>query len=124
MLRALMLALVAFPVAADERTAFYGRWGTPDQCAGAPIKPGGTVQAAPFEIGSGWLRHGGTFCDLDWFPVEIRENEVFSGAHARCGEDTVIGYTLGMRLSDDALLLRWDFLTSNGPLFRCTRPAR
>ncbi|MEM1298055.1 MAG: hypothetical protein AAGH68_02160 [Pseudomonadota bacterium] len=119
MFRAVMLALFAFPAIADDRAAFYGAWGTADQCSGAPIKSGGTVRAQPFEIGPDWIRQGETFCSLEWFPVEALENELFTGAQARCGEDTVIGYTLGMRLSDDALMLRWDFLTSNGPLSRC-----
>jgi len=124
MLRAVLVIVFTFPVAADERSAFFGAWGTPKQCARAAIKPGGTVLAQPFEIDSEWLRHGTTFCRLDWFSVDVRENEVFSGAHAQCGEDSVIDYMLGMRLTDDGLLLRWNFLTSNGPLLRCDKTAQ
>ncbi|MEL6980686.1 MAG: hypothetical protein AAGM38_18755 [Pseudomonadota bacterium] len=104
----------------DERAAFYGSWGTPAQCAGAPIKPGGAVRAAPFEIGAEWLQHGPLWCRLTWFPIERRENGFFSGAHAQCGEDAVRSYFLGMVLADDELTLRWSFGFSNGPLKRCS----
>lgn len=107
------------PASAEPRAVFYGTWGTEAQCAGAPIKPGGTVMAAPFEITAQWLRHGPLSCRLNWFPIETREDGVFSGAHALCGEDAVRSYFLGMRLLEGALTLRWDFPFANGPLARC-----
>ncbi|MEM6546996.1 MAG: hypothetical protein AAF713_04560 [Pseudomonadota bacterium] len=116
---AVLIALLAFPVAADEREPFYGTWGTPEQCDRTPIKPGGTVLAAPFEISSEWMRHGPVWCRLTWFPIQSREDGAFTGAHAQCGEDAVRGYILGMELSGAALSLRWDFLLSNGPFTRC-----
>ncbi|MEM8648745.1 MAG: hypothetical protein AAGF86_20715 [Pseudomonadota bacterium] len=127
---ALLIALLAFPaaalsaataVAADEREVFYGTWGTPKQCARAPIKPGGTVLAEPFEIDAEWLRQGRFWCRLSWYPIEQREDGFFTGARAQCGEDSVRGYSLGMVLSGDKLTLRWDFPRSNGPLALCPR---
>lgn len=105
--------------AADAREQFYGTWGTAKQCAKDPIKEGLTVRAQPFEITDEWLKQGQLWCRLDWFPVEPREDSVFTGAYAQCGEDAVRGYILGMRLSDEKLTLRWDVLLSNGPLARC-----
>ncbi|MEM7506965.1 MAG: hypothetical protein AAF415_09460 [Pseudomonadota bacterium] len=119
---AVLIALLASPVASEEREVFYGTWGTPEQCTGTPIKPGGTVRAEPFEINPEWLRHGEVWCRLSWFPVEPREDGFFTGAQAQCGEDAVRGYRLGMELSGDELLLRWGFLLSNGPLQRCQKP--
>ncbi len=113
------IALFAVPAAADDRTVFYGTWGTAKQCAGAPIRPGGTVVAEPFVISSGWLKQGRFWCRLSWGPVERRGNGYFSGAHAQCNEDAVRGYFLGMILSGDDLTLRWDFPLSSGPLRRC-----
>ena len=113
------IVLIAAPVAADDRAAFYGTWGTAKQCTRAPIRPGGTVLAEPFEISSEWLRQGRFWCRLNWGPMEARENGFFTGAHAQCGEDTVRGYFVGMILSGDDLTLRWDFPLSNGPLRRC-----
>ncbi|MEM1420138.1 MAG: hypothetical protein AAF661_03225 [Pseudomonadota bacterium] len=115
----LLFAILAPPASADERELFYGTWGTPAQCARAPIKPGGTVLAEPFEIGEEWLRHGQIWCRLRWFPVEPRASGFFTGANAQCGEDAVRGYFLGMVLEDGDLTLRWDFPLSNGPLSRC-----
>ena len=118
---AFLICLLAFPAqAADEREAFYGTWGTPKQCARETIKPGGTVLAEPFEISSDWLRQGQLWCSLNWYPIETREDGVFSGAFAQCGEDSVRDYALGMKLSGDNLTLRWDFPLSNGPLARCS----
>ncbi|MCY6379951.1 hypothetical protein [Hoeflea prorocentri] len=114
-----LAALCAAPVAARDRTAIYGTWGTEKQCARTPIKPGGTVLSEPFVISSQWLRHGKFWCRLDWGPVEPRENGVFTGAHAQCGEDSTRGYFLGVILTGDDLTLRWDFPLSNGPLKRC-----
>ena len=115
----LFAVLTVLPVFADERRNFYGSWGTAKQCSRLPIKPGGTVLAEPFEIGSEWLRHGSLWCRLNWFPVEPRENGFFSGAFAQCGEDAVRGYLLGMELSRGELTLRWGFPFKNGPLTRC-----
>lgn len=118
---ALLIAVlaVAAPAVAGEREAFYGTWGTAAQCARAPLAPGGTVAAAPFEISSLWLRHGRLWCRLNWFPVARRSDGLFSGAFAQCGEDSVRGYLLGMRLVDGDLTLRWGVPVSNGPLARC-----
>ena len=118
-----MLVLLALPNALlaedDARAPFFGIWGTAQQCARAPIKPGGSVLAEPFEIGAEWLKQGPLWCGLDWFPVQARQNGAFTGARAQCGEDSIQGYNLRMELSDDALTLRWGFLISNGPLMRC-----
>ncbi len=119
---AFLIALFAFPAVADEREVFHGTWGTPKQCSREPIKPNGTVLAEPFEINAEWLKQGGLWCRLNWFPVEAREDGLFSGANAQCGEDSVRGYVLGMKLSDDNLTLRWGFPFSNGPLQRCVGP--
>lgn len=73
----------------------------------------------PFEIGPEWLRQGQLWCMLSWGPVERRENGLFSAAHARCGEDSVRQYLLGVKLEQDELTLRWDFPVKNGPLRRC-----
>ncbi|MEM7429230.1 MAG: hypothetical protein AAF441_24360 [Pseudomonadota bacterium] len=115
----LLLCLFTLPAAADERKPFYGTWGTAKQCAGAPIKPGGTVRAEPFEIGPEWLRHGQIWCRLKWFPVQPRSEGLFTGAQAQCGEDAVSDYFLRMQLSGSDLTLRWGFLLQNGPLARC-----
>ena len=106
--------------AADKREAFYGRWGTLKQCSHEPIKFGGTVLAEPFEIDADWLRQGQLWCRLKWYPIEVRENGLFSGAFAQCGEDSVRDYSVGMILSDGNLTLRWGFPLSNGPLMRCS----
>ena len=68
-LAAIFLTLAAQSAQADERAEFYGVWGTAKQCAGEPIKPGGTALAAPFEIGEEWLRQGQLWCQLSWFPI-------------------------------------------------------
>lgn len=116
---AFLIVLLAFPAAADERAVFYGTWGTAKQCSRAPVKPGGTVLAAPFEISPEWLRQGQIWCRLSWFPIEPRGDGFFSGARAQCGEDTVRDYMLGVELSGGELTLRWDFPLSSGPLARC-----
>lgn len=114
---------LTFPAAAaDERKAFYGTWGTDNQCARALIKPGGTVTAEPFEISADWLRQGRLWCRLNWFSVETRENGLYSGAHAQCGEDSVRDYSLRIGLSGEDLTLRWNLLLKNGPLKLCSRP--
>jgi hypothetical protein len=121
----LLFIFVTLPslVLAAERDAFYGTWGTPKQCARAPIKSGGTLLAKPYEISSGWLRQGDFWCRLDWGrPIEKRENGLFTAANAQCGEDSVRGYFLRMKLSDEKLTLLWDFPVSNGPLNRCAKP--
>ncbi len=107
--------------AADEREVFYGTWGTARQCDRAPIQPGGTVLAEPFEIDAEWLKHGRIWCRLDWFPIEPRGDGFFTGARAQCGEDSAVDYLLGMELSGDVLTLRWDFHLV-GPLARCPGP--
>lgn len=114
-----LILLVAGPAGAGDHDRFLGTWGTAEQCARAPIKPGGTVLAAPFEIGQLWMKQGQLWCRLDWGPVETRDEGVFTAATAQCGEDSVRGYFLGLRLAGDELTLRWDFPHSNGPLKRC-----
>lgn len=121
LLRALFLLALCFagPAGANEHHRFHGTWGTAEQCARAPIKPGGTVLAAPFEIGQLWMKQGQLWCRLDWGPVETGDNGAFTAATAQCGEDSVRGYFLGLRLTGDELTLRWDFPYQNGPLKRC-----
>lgn len=117
-----LILLLALPcqLRADERHApFFGTWGTPAQCARDLITPGGSVNHAPFEIDTKWLRHGELWCQLQWGPVEDRNGALFTVANARCGEDTVSGYLLGMTKSDDSLVLRWTLFWKNGPLRRC-----
>jgi len=114
-----ILCLSALPASSDEQEVFYGIWGTDKQCARAAIKDGGTVLAMPFEINESWLKHGEFYCQLTWFPIDTRENGYFSGAFARCGEDAVRDYTLGMILEDGELTLRWGLSLQNGPLLRC-----
>ncbi|MEM8795847.1 MAG: hypothetical protein AAGE61_09800 [Pseudomonadota bacterium] len=110
----------SFPAnAEDGHKTFYGTWGTEKQCAREPIKEGGTVLSEPFEIDREWLRQGTFFCRLNWGPIEKRQDGVFTGANAQCGEDSVRGYFLGFVLSNDQLTVRWDFPQSNGPLDRC-----
>ena len=113
------LFLSSAAYADDWRTAFYGTWGTPGQCAGELIKPGGSVAYEPFEIDEQWLRHGQLWCQLEWGPLERREDSLFTAATARCGEDSVSGYLLGMIQKDGDLTLRWRPFWVNGPLQRC-----
>jgi len=105
--------------AAEDHRKFFGTWGTAKQCAREPIKPGGTVLVEPYEIGDEWLRQGQLWCLLSWGPVEKRPDGYFSGAHARCGEDTVRQYFLGTRLKGEELTLRWSLTASNGPFRKC-----
>ncbi|MEM9765011.1 MAG: hypothetical protein AAF968_21320 [Pseudomonadota bacterium] len=121
MRHALLIVFVALSTAAfaDEREAFYGTWGTVQQCAREPLGPGLTIPAEPFEIGAQWLKRGQIWCRLNWFPIENRDDEVFTGAFAQCGEDGVRDYLLRLNLSGDELTIRWDFLVSNGPLMLC-----
>ena len=116
---ALVLTPYASPAAADAREAFYGTWGTAQQCARAPIKTGGTVLAEPFKINSGGLRQGLFWCRLRWFPVQKRAGGFFTGATAQCGEDRVRDYLMRMRLTDGELTLHWTLQQSSGPLARC-----
>jgi len=120
-LLALVFVLLNVPALADssDHDRFLGTWGTAEQCARSPIKPGGTVLAEPFEIGRLWMKQGQLWCKLDWGPVETGDEGAFTAATAQCGEDSVRGYFLGMRLVGDELTLRWDFPHSNGPLKRC-----
>ncbi|MEL7462962.1 MAG: hypothetical protein AAFN79_02780 [Pseudomonadota bacterium] len=115
----LLTLLLAAPALADEREPLYGSWGSPVQCAGAPLKPGGTVMAAPFDIGQDWLQQGGLWCRLSWGPLERRETGVFAAARAQCGEDGVNGYFVTMETKGETMTIRWDFLRVNGPLGRC-----
>ncbi|MEL7524553.1 MAG: hypothetical protein AAFN16_02210 [Pseudomonadota bacterium] len=114
-----LIVLLASPAQAGDHDRFLGTWGTAEQCARAPIKPGGTVLAEPFEIGRLWMKHGQHWCKLDWGPVETGDEGAFTAATAQCGEDSVRGYFLGLKLAGDALTLRWDFPHFNGPLKRC-----
>lgn len=118
----LFIILLALPGHAEEREAFYGTWGTDKQCAREPVKAGGSVLAEPFEIDAEWLKQGQLWCRLDWFPVQLRDGERFSGAFAQCGEDAVRGHVLGMELAGEQLSLRWNVFLKNGPLHRCTTP--
>ena len=115
----LLILLFTAPASAGEREALFGTWGTPKQCARAPIKDGGTVLAEPFELTSLWLRQGRIWCRLKWFPVEPRKDGLATGAFAQCGEDAVRDYLVRMKLSGDALTLYWGFRHANGPLARC-----
>lgn len=115
----LILLLSVSTAAADERAVLYGTWGTAKQCARAPITPGGSVLAAPFEISPLAVRQGPVACMLKWFPIAPRENGLFTGAFAQCGEDAVRDYFLRMELSGHELTLRWGLLHANGPLTRC-----
>ncbi len=112
--------LFALPAqASDWRQEFIGTWGTSEQCSGALIKEGGTVRYKPFEIGEQWLRHGQLWCRIEWGPLERREDELFTGVTAKCGEDAVQGYFLSMKKRDEKLILRWNLTWSNGSLQRC-----
>lgn len=113
-----LFCVTAVTAAAQERKAFYGSWGAEQQCARALFNPGGQVRAAPYEIGDQWLKHGRFWCRLNWFPVERREDGLFTAARVQCGEDALRDYLLGMSLSDGKLTLRWDFQLV-GPLARC-----
>jgi len=115
------MAQLALPAAAEKREPFYGKWGTENQCARAPIKPGGTFLAEPFEISHGWLKHGQLWCRLTWLPIGTRENGIFTNARAQCGEDAVRDYLMRFTLSNDKeLTLSWDLTTSKGPLKQCS----
>ncbi|MEO1456818.1 MAG: hypothetical protein AAFV49_04505 [Pseudomonadota bacterium] len=114
-----LVLLLALPAGAGERDAFYGTWGTEKQCAGEPITPRGTVPAAPYVIGPDWLRHGRTWCRLAWYPLQPREDGMFTAAEAQCGEDSVRDYFLRMERVGETLILRWDFLLTTGPMRQC-----
>lgn len=114
-----LFALPALTAAADERAAFYGIWGTEKQCARAPLAPDVPILAEPFEIKGEWLRRGQIWCRLSWFPIDQRQNGVFTGAFALCGEDGPREYFVRMTLKDEELTIRWDFTVTNGPLSRC-----
>ena len=98
---------------------FFGTWGTNKQCARRLIKPGGSVKWEPFEINGQWLRQGNTWCSLNWGPLVSKADGFFTMAYARCGEDAVRSYLLGLELNEDKLKLRWNFPRMNGPLMRC-----
>ena len=105
--------------AAADRAAFYGQWGTAKQCARKPIKPGGTLLAQPYELGPTWLKQGSLYCQLNWGPVEQRQDGSFTAANAACGEDTIRSYFLGIERRGDQLLLSWGFPNFSPPLSRC-----
>ncbi|MBG6165299.1 hypothetical protein IWQ54_004989 [Labrenzia sp. EL_195] len=115
----LMFSVLVTPANASEHVAFLGTWGTKAQCARAPVQPGGTVLSEPFEISRNWLRQGQLWCALRWGPVEARKNGAFTAANAQCGEDSVRSYLIGMQLTGDELILRWNFPHKSGPLKRC-----
>ena len=116
---ALCLALLATSATADDRSAFYGSWGTAEQCSGTPIKPGGTVMATPIEIDDTFLRQGQIWCRLSWGSVEQRPAGPATTALAQCGEDNVRIYQIGLGSTGASLTIRWDFPLTNGPLGRC-----
>ncbi len=118
---ALALILVLLPTMSDAagREALFGIWGTSTQCAGEPIKPGGTRPASPFRIDTDWIAHGEIWCRLVWKTDDPRETGVFSSALAQCGEDSVQGYRLDLVLEGDVLRLIWNEALINGPLSRC-----
>ncbi len=115
----IIFLLMPTALLAQDHAAFHGTWGTPEQCKRLPLKSGGTVLASPFEIEKRWLKQGSLWCSLNWGPVEKRQGNLYSSAHAQCGEDAVRNYFLGMKLSDNKLTLRWHFPKSNGPLAQC-----
>ncbi|MEO1469326.1 MAG: hypothetical protein AAFV86_09725 [Pseudomonadota bacterium] len=113
------LAALALPAAADGRAVLYGTWGTEAQCARDLLRPDWPVRAEPYVIGEHWLQHGQFWCRLSWFPVSERENGIFTGAVALCGEDGVNGYRLLLTLSGEELTLSWAGSITNGPLRLC-----
>jgi len=113
------LFMISFSVAADERAALYGTWGTEKQCARAPVVPGSLVESEPFTINSQWLKRGVIWCKLAWFSIEKREDGFFTGANALCGEDIPRRYLLSMTLSNEELTILWDFPNKHGPLKMC-----
>ena len=115
----ILFALLTTSAFAADRTQLFGVWGTPEQCARLPLKPGGTKLAEPFEIDRDWLKHGRFGCKLTWGPVAETEDGLFTIAQAQCGEDAVQGYRVGMVLAGEELTLRWAFPLANGPLKRC-----
>ncbi|MEP1443541.1 MAG: hypothetical protein ABJK39_11095 [Hyphomicrobiales bacterium] len=119
----LLITLTTLPAfsseAINKREPFYGTWGTQKQCKRELFKEGGTVRAAPYVIGPQWLKQGKLWCSLNWGPVENTPNAKQSAANAHCGEDSIRSYFLGLKIKDEKLTLRWDFLRANGPLERC-----
>ena len=117
----LLVPSLAKPATAQE--AFFGTWGSPAQCAGTSIVPGGTVAAAPIRIGPAWLTQRNTWCQLHWFDPVARADGIFITANASCGEDAARGYLLEMDLTHaagpESLTLLWDRGVQNGPLWRC-----
>lgn len=116
LLLSVLLAAPGLALADDGYDALYGTWGTESQCAREALGPDGVVYSEPVEIGPTWLRQGPSWCRLRWFPLEMREEETFTGAFAQCGEDGIRDYRLRMELTGEALLLRWDLLYATGPL--------
>lgn len=119
-----LVSLLALPLSsafAEDRRPFYGSWGDEKQCARQPIIEGGTFLAKPFEINSEWLKHGQLYCSLTWNPVGKRDNGTsFTSAWARCGEDSVRGYSMRFILNEkDEMTISWDLTTVKGPLMQC-----
>lgn len=71
-------------------------------------------RAQLFEIGAGWLKQGSRWCRYSWFPIEQRQDGVFTNAVSQCGEDTVRAYRLRMELKGEQLSIRWGFSIANG----------
>ena len=113
------LSLVTVSAYASDREALFGDWGTSAQCARELITPKGTKHAAPFVINSEWLRHGDSWCYLNWGTVAPSSDGLFAVAQAQCGEDAVRGYTINFRLNGEELNLSWDLWHKVGPLMRC-----
>ena len=120
-----LITVLLFPAnpasAGPEHAGFFGVWGTHKQCSRDPIKSGGTKLAQPYEVSERWLKHGSVWCSLNWGPVERRKDGAFTAAHARCGEDSLRDYFLGMELSGKSLRLRWGFPRLSEPLMLCSK---
>lgn len=120
----LVLALTVFflvvPFASSqEEDVFYGEWGTRKQCSGEPLIKGGSKTAAPFDIRSDWLGHGGIWCRLHWVSVVSIQDGTSGFARAVCGEDDTRDYVVSLLLAKGVLTLTWDQWLENGPLMRC-----
>lgn len=115
----LTLFVVSVSALASDRAVLYGEWGSSAQCARALITPKGTKLAEPFSIQSEWLAHGDSWCRLTWGTVAHKPDGLFAVAHALCGEDSALGYTINFRLSGDELNLSWNLWHKVGPLMRC-----
>ena len=122
------MALVAWlwlagPLGADALDPIFGRWGSPAQCAGAIMVPGGSKRAEAIVISRDWLRQGAIWCRLIWFEPQQRDSGLYAGARAGCGEDAARFYWLGLSLDqtppEPMLTVIWDESLVNGPMARC-----